>query len=310
MEIANIKDDNSYSKGENDVEKGDTMLNIDVSKTKEKNDEVNINNTELNNMDSQINSNELSKKPENKIKLNREVLKQSKLNSDKDFIENNKENKDRNNEDINEAIPGFGIRENFATKINKCFSDVAIMIITIIMFLFSFILLIFSVLDFLKKQLKKSSDYFLNDVKFLFLDILNVLCTLIYQLMNNYLKPKFSHRVVLMLIFPLIISTIIRCVLFKKKEDKMFTFIINIFQNILACLINCLTLFYFFIDAKKRRNAMHGIEEIINFSEMNAVDKNKKNEGLQLDIINDNKEKSSSSVKDDITNNNNNNEGN
>ena len=36
---------------------------------------------------------------------------------------------------------------------------------------------------------------------------------------------------------------------------------------------------------------MHGIEEIINFTELNANIKSKKDDGLQLDIIPSNKEK-------------------
>ena len=54
---------------------------------------------------------------------------------------------------------------------------------------------------------------------------------------------------------------------------------------------------------------MHGIEEIINFTELNANIKGKKEEGLQLDIISS-KEKPASLVEEEVDNpNNNNNEG-
>lgn len=84
----------------------------------------------------------------------------------------------------------------------------------------------------------------------------------------------------------------------------MFAAIINLGQNFFANLINCLTLFFFFIDSKKRKNAMHGIEEIINFTELNANVNSKKENGLQLDIMS-NKDKPTALVEEEENNNNN-----
>ena len=314
MEMTEIKDDNSFTKGVNEEEKGDTIIKIKLDKDKDKNDEKNINNTELNSIDTQNNYQDSSMKSDNKIKLNEDILKQSKISMDKELISNDKENVNNKNEDINEPIPAFGgIGHNIFTEINRCFNEISIMIITIILLLYSLTLLTFSILDFIKNmKSKRSKKYFMNKTLFFILDIINISSILIYHIFNYYLKPKLAHNIILLLIIPLVICSILRCLQFAKKNDNMFAIIINLCQNFFACLINGLTLFYFFIDAKKRKNAMHGIEEIINFTELNANVKTKKDEGLQLDIISyNNKEKSSTSAEEDNNNTNtSNNEGN
>ena len=303
MEITDIKDDNSLTKGVNEEEKGDTMMRIKLDKDKDKNDEININNTELNNMDTQNNYQDSSMKSDNKIKLNEDMIKQSKISTDKELISNDKENVNNKNEDRNEPIPAFGgMGDNISTKINRCFNEISIMIITIILLLYCLTLLTFSILDFIKRMnSKRRKKYFMNKTLFFILDIINISSILIYHIFNYYLKPKFAHSIILLLLIPLVICSILRCLQFAKKNDNMFAIIINLCQNLFACLINGLTLFYFFIDAKKRKNAMDGIMEIINFTELNANDKTKKDEGLQLDIIsynNNNKDKSSTSSED------------
>ena len=308
MEIADIKDDNSFSKGVNEEEKGDTIMNIKVDKNKDKPDDIdinNINNTEINNIDSHDNVKEPQKKADNKIKLNQEALKQSKINIDKELIKKHNENNESKNEYINEPIPAFGgIGANIFTKINRCFSDIVIMIITIVMLLFSLTLLTFNILDFIKKMKNtKSNNFFMNNILFLLFDIINISSILIYHIINHYLKPKFSHNIILLLLIPLVIMSIVRCLQYLKKNDNMFAIIINLCQNFFAILINSLTLFYFFIDAKKRKNAMHGIEEIINFTELNANVKIKKDEGLQLDIISNKDKPSNSNLVEEENNN-------
>ncbi len=305
MEITEIKDDNSFTKGVNEEEKGDTMMGIKLDKDKDKNDEKNINNTELNSIDTQNNYQDSSMKSDNKIKLNEDILKHSKISMDKELISNDKENVNNKNDDMNEPIPAVGgIGHNIFTEINRCFNEISIMIITIILLLYSFTLLTFSILDFIKNmKSKRSKKYFMNKTLFFILDIINISSILIYHIFNYYLKPKLAHNIILLLIIPLVICSILRCLQFAKKNDNMFAIIINLCQNFFACLINGLTLFYFFIDAKKRKNAMHGIEEIINFTELNANVKTKKDEGLQLDIISyNNKEKSSTSAEEDNNN--------
>ena len=177
------------------------------------------------------------------------------------------------------------------------------------MLLYSILLLVFSSLDFIKlmtKQTKK--NFFINITLFIIFDIINISSILIYHMMNYYLKPKLSHNTILLLCFLLIIVSVIRCLNYVKKNCSMFTLIINLCQNFLTNLINGLTLYFFFIDAKKRKSAMHGIEEIINFTELNANIKGKKEEGLQLDIISS-KEKPTGLVEEELDNPNNNNEG-
>ena len=303
MEVADIKDDNSFSKNVNEEEKGETIINIKLDKNKDKADDIdinNINNTEMNNIDSNNSEQVSHKKSDNKIKLNQEVLKQTKKSTDKVLIEKYNGNKANTNEDVNEPIPAFGgIGANIFTKINRCFSDIAIMVITILMLLFSLTVLTFSILDFIKKIRNSNTIFFMNNVLFLTFDVINISSILIYHIINRYLKPKFSHNIILLLIVPLVICSIVRCLQYLKKNDNMFSIIINLCQNIFACLINSLTLFYFFIDSKKRKSAMHGIEEIINFTELNANVKTKKDEGLQLDIINYNKDKPTNLVEEE-----------
>ena len=178
------------------------------------------------------------------------------------------------------------------------------MIITIVMLLFSLTLLTFNILDFIKKMKNtNSNNFFMNNILFLLFDIINISSILIYHIINHYLKPKFSHNIILLLLIPLVIMSIVRCLQYLKKNGNMFAIIINLCQNFFAILINSLTLFYFFIDAKKRKNAMHGIEEIINFTELNANVKIKKDEGLQLDIISNKDKPSNSNLVEEENNN-------
>ena len=281
------KDDNSFSKGAKEEEKGDTIVNFNVGKNQDKDKILQFNSIDINNGESQNNYQDSHLKTENKIRLNPDILKQSKIGTDKQLLEiNNKENNknDDKNEEVNDmAFGGYGA--NFFSKINRCFSDRAIMIITLIMLLFSILLLTFSILDFIKiMKYKENQNYFMNTILFFILDVINISSILFYHIMNYFLKPKLSHNIILIFILLLVIIAIIRCLQYAKKNEKMFAIIINLSQNFLANLINGLTLFFFLIDAKKRKNAMHGIEEIINFTELNANIKNKKEDGLQLDI--------------------------
>jgi hypothetical protein len=303
------KDDNSYAKGVNEEEKGDTLMNFKSNKLKDKNIEKEYANTDPNNQDSQNNYNDAHLKTDNKIKLNQELLKKSKMNIEKQSIDDNKDkniNGEKNEEgiDIPQAFGGFGGK--IFTKVNRCFSDRAIMFITIIMLLYSILLLAFSILDFIKKIKNKAKcNYFMNNILFLAFDIINITSIIIYHMMNYFLKPKLSHNILLLLICLLVIISIIRCLNYAKKNENMFALIINICQNCFTNLINGLTLYFFFVDAKRRKKDMHGIEEIINFTELNANVKTKKEEGLQLDIISSTKVKPTALVEEEVNSHNN-----
>lgn len=305
-EIREEKEDNSYAKGVNE-EKGDTLMKFKNVKKIEKNnnEEYNNNTSDANNPDNQQNYNESNLKTENKIKLNPNMLKQSKINSDNNLGEINKKLNDDKNDEAIESPPSFrGFGANTFTKINRCFSDRAIMIITITMLIFSILLLVFSILDFIKiMKYKTGNNYFMNTNLFLILDVINISSILIYHIMNYFLKPKLTHNIILLLIIILVIISIIRCLNYAKKRENMFAFVINICQNFFAILINGLTLYFFFIDAKKRKNDMHGIEEIINFTELNANVKNKKEDGLSLEIASSNKMKTGGLVEEEADNN-------
>ena len=313
-EIKEEKEDNSYAKGVvNEEEKGDTLMKFKNGKKIENNnkEEYNNNNTDPNNPDNQQNYNESNLKTENKIKLNPNILKQSKLNSDNNSGEINKKLDDDKNDEAIESPPSLrGFGANTFTKINRCFSDKAIMIITIIMIVFSILLLLFSILDFIKIMKHKTEGvYFMNTNLFLILDVINISSILIYHMMNYFLKPKLTHNIIFLLIILLVIVSIMRCLNYAKKSQNMFAFIINLCQNFFAILINGLTLFFFFIDSKKRKNDMHGIEEIINFTELNANVKTKKEDGLSLEIASSNKMKAGGLVEEETDHNKYNNAG-
>lgn len=306
------KEDNSYSKEIKSEEKGDTIMKFNTAKSNEKLSQKEYNLTDPNNADSQNNYNDSHLKTENKIKLNPEILKQSKMNIEKNLIEQNEKDKNNDkNEEVIDVPPGFGgIGGNFFTKINRCFSDKAIMVITTIMLLYSILFLGFSILDFIKSMRKKEkNNFFMNSTLFIIFDIINISSILIYHMMNYYLKPKLSHNIILLLCFLLVIVSVLRLLNYAKKNSSLFAILINLCQHFFTNIINGLTLYFFFLDTKKRKNAMHGIEEIINFTELNANIKGKKEEGLQLDIISS-KEKPASLVEEEVDNpNNNNNEG-
>ena len=296
------KDDNSFSKGAKEEEKGDTIMNFNIGKNQDKGKILQYNNTDINNVDNQNNFQDSHLKTENKIRLNQDILKQSKISTDKQLIDPNKINNNKNddkNEEVNDMTFG-GIGANFFSKINRCFSDRVIMIITVIMLLFSILLLTFSILDFIKMmKYRENKNYFMNNILFFIFDVINISSILFYHIMNYFLKPKLTHNIIILLILLFVIIGIIRCLQFVKKNDNMFAIIINLSQNFMANLINGLTLFFFFIDSKKRKNAMHGIEEIINFTELNANIKTKKEDGLQLDIESSSKEKPAALVEEE-----------
>ena len=288
------KDDNSYTKGVEE-EKGDTLMKFKTGKIIDKKNEAEYNTIDPNNSESQNNYQESHLKTDNKIKLNPDILKQSKLNTDKKLINQNKEEKNNNNSKVTEESIGENnlgeISSTFFIKINRFFTDKSIMIITIIMLLFSILLFLFSIFDLIKFNIKKNKNYFMNSLLFQIFDVINIISIIIYHMVNYFLKPKLSHNIVLLLIFLLVIFGFLRCLNFAKKNDNFFSVLTYLCQNCFAAIINGLTLFFFYIDSKKRKSAMHGIEEIINFTELNANIKSKKDDGLQLDIIPSNKEK-------------------
>ena len=283
----------------NEEEKGDTTMNFKVDKSKEKEDEEDYNNSELNNVGASQNAN---LKTENKIRLNPDALKQG---TDKDLIQDIKENsQEKHEEETVDTHSLKGMRGNLFTKIDRCFSDRIIMIISICMLLYSILLLMFSILDLIKRMKSKTNNnYYMNNILFFVLDVINISIILIYHMMNYFLKPKEAHNIILLLVILLFIFSLMRCMQYAKKNDGMFAIIIYLCQNFFANLVNGLTLFFFFIDSKKRKNAMHGIEEIINFTELNANTNSKKEDGLQLDIDN-NKVKPANLVEEEDNNNN------
>jgi hypothetical protein len=286
----------------NEEEKGDTTMNFKVDKSKEKEDEEDYNNSELNNVGASQNNN---LKTENKIRLNPDALKQSKIGTDKDLIQDIKENSEEKHEEETTEAPSFrGVRGHLFTKIDRCFSDRIIMIISLCMLLYSILLLMFSILDLIKiMKSKTNNNYYMNNIVFFVLDVVNISIILIYHMMNYFLKPKEVHNITLLLVILLFIFSLMRCMQYAKKNEGMTAVIIYLCQNFFANLVNGLTLFFFFIDSKKRKNAMHGIEEIINFTELNANANSKKENGLQLDIDN-NKVKPATLVEEEDNSNN------
>ena len=295
MQITDIKDDNSYSKGVNEEKKEETIMNFKMDKTKDKDDHIEYNNNELNNLDNH------SKQQQKKIKLNSEVLKQTKLSTDKELIDNNKKQNDtdnKNEEKNQDTVSTFGgIGGGLLTKINRCFSDRTVLIFIIIMLLYSISLLIFSILDFIKRmKYKKAKNLFINELLFFILDIINISIILMFHIMNYYLKTRIVHNFVLVLVSILVVISFIRCFNYAKKNVNLFAIIINLCEKFFSNLINGLTLLYFFNDVKLRKNKMHGIEEIINFSELN-VNAKKKDEDTDS-----NKQKPTAFVEEDDNN--------
>ena len=295
MQITDIKDDNSYSKGVNEEKKEETIMNFKMDKTKDKDDHIEYNNNELNNLDNH------SKQQQKKIKLNSEVLKQTKLSTDKELIDNNKKQNDtdnKNEEKNQDTVSTFGgIGGGLLTKINRCFSDRTVLIFIIIMLLYSISLLIFSILDFIKRmKYKKAKNLFINELLFFILDIINISIILMFHIMNYYLKTRIVHNFVLVLVSILVVISVIRCFNYAKKNVNLFAIIINLCEKFFSNLINGLTLLYFFNDLKLRKNKMHGIEEIINFSELN-VNAKKKDEDTDS-----NKQKPTAFVEEDDNN--------
>ena len=305
MQITDIKEDNSYSKGENEEKKEETIMNFKMDKTKGKDDHIDYNNNESKNVgsftkyqDSHLNQ------QQKKIKLNSEVLKQTKLSTDKELIDNNKRENNtsnKNEEKKEDSMSSFGgIGGGLLTKINRCFSDRTVLIFIIIMLLYSISLLIFSILDFIKRmKYKKAKNLFINELLFFILDIINISIILMFHILNYYLKIRIIHNFVLVLVSILLVISFIRCLNYAKKNDNLFAIIINLCEKFFSNLINGLTLLYFFNDLKIRKNKMHGIEEIINFSELN-VNANKKGEDSDS-----NKQKPTAFVEEEDDNNNN-----
>jgi len=262
------KDDKNDTK-ESEEEKGGTVVKIQDEKTIEKNDDSDINNNTVD-RNSEF-------KTEGKIKLNKNFINQSKL----DIVDKN---------DKLEESKG-----KLFTKIYRCFNGKVTLIISIIMIIYSLILMTFSIMDLVKYK-NNNKNLFKNKVLFLVFDIINLIMIITYHIINYRFKLNESHIIIYVLIILYIISSVIRYLQFVKKDINMFSILIYICNNIFALLIACLTLIYLLIDSKKRMKTMHGIEEIINFSEINQ--KINKVEGLQLDISS-NKDKPSTLVEEE-----------
>ena len=232
------------------------------------------NNSDMNNIDQtdshpSIPQNDDDHRKQNKIKLNQQALMKSSTDTTikKETLNNN------NNQGNITPQNLYNISRakvfNLTIKTKK--------IIIMILLVFSLMVLLFSLYDLLHNMVKggklKIDDYILTN-KFIFIcEILIITCTIMFQILNYFFKPKDAHMILIVHTLLFIVSSIIRALIFTSKKINVGYFCGNLFYAILLCNQECLTLYLLAKDEKKQKNALHNIEEIINFTEIKAASK-------------------------------------
>ena len=188
-----------------------------------------------------------------------------------------KKENEKNSTKLNESISTLS--ESIKKKnicfhiIEKCYSISLLKLLDILILIISILFLTVFSYDILKKRIKNKNNFYIlisqiiiGSIKFFFYFI-NILI----------LKTHYSNNILLLILHILIIIYIIPIILtFRKKNWKYliincsYWFILFVNSIISICVINC--------EIKRKKNVMHNIEEIINFTELNKQKKQNQNE--------------------------------
>lgn len=209
----------------------------------------------------------------NNVELNQTDIPSLKNNEEKKVNENN----GINNNNTLDKISSISTLSNFS-KNNKCFiffeslcTNSFKKCFNIFIFILSLILFLFNIINILKISVIEIK---IHDKKKHFIFFSEVLCTIFiigYFFINNCILSSYlmDHFIILIFHIIIVLYFFLELFLFLKKKEVYEGKLINLFFSILLCLIPFINLIIIKYEKKKNKVALHHIEEIINFTEIN-----------------------------------------
>ena len=267
IENNQINNNESYKQfdfqNENENEVNKNKLDTDMENTSD------MNNIDQTDSHPSIPQSEDEYKKQNKIKLNHQALVKSSTDSNiKKEITN-----------INNSVGNINPQNLYNVSRAKIFNMTikSKKLFTMMLLFLSLLIFLLSFFDFLKNLIKggklKINDYILTHKLVFTCEVLIINLIIIFQILNYFYKLKDIRLILIIHTLIFIISCIIRVMIFTSKKTSILSFSGNLLYAALMCNQECLTLYILATDEKKQKNALHNIEEIINFTELNAASK-------------------------------------
>lgn len=237
--------------------------------TKKKNDFISIENKGMNNLS-------LEKKEQSeRVKV----------------IGNNESSQNSKNMKENNDLITFDINENdfFHVKLKRYFSNKLKKIIVQIFLGLSLFLFIMSITDLVNKiknnkkiknennnTNKNFSCLMKNPFAYVF-ELLLIIIVICFFSINHFIfLIESSHIIIIVLILFIFILGIVNFSLIFSNNINLFAIINNFILNLLLVSVNTIFLLISMFDKQKKKNMLHNIDEIMNFSLRNEKIKNEK----------------------------------
>lgn len=265
----------NYNKEKNELEKEQSSI-IDISdnisainKKKDFENKISIN----------INS------ERNNVELNLTDIPSLNNNEEKKVNQNNR----INNNNIIDKKSSITTLSNISSN-NKCFNFFANLCsnsfkksLNILIFIFGLILFLFNILNILKISIIEIKIHDKKKYLIFFSEVLCIIFIIGYYFISNFILSSYLMNHFIILIFHIIIllTFFLELFLFLRKKEIHTSKFIQLFFSFLVLLIPFINLIIIKYETKKHKVALHNIEEIINFTEIN---KKKENNPFTINI--------------------------
>ena len=276
------------------------MENEENSEKEKKNNKHDVIESESNHDYEEKTTEDISEVKHQKIKLN-----EKKINSElsKEFQSRD----DINHVNTNEIIS----KQSYYDKINRYLKFRRKKIILIILLSIGSIFLIISSIDMKNSNqiVYDNKNLLINNI-FIFLpQIIYIFSLIIFQLLTVISKRKDNYKINFTCLIVICMMTIIRIILYVKKENKKVNLLINLLISFFLFMINLVILFITLRIIKRKKNERQNIEEIINITDIpqgttriKLSDKKDNQIAFNNSEIDNKIESNSSSNKDKISN--------
>ena len=239
-----------------------------------------------------------------KIKINEEKLKDSKeqtmeIKSDITTVPNQTvaDINNKNNNLMNSTFNFIDNNKNYYLRINRCLTSRIKKIILVIFLIISICFIFLSIFDIINsiKQTYffKENNFLMNNIFIFIFHIAYALSLLFFQGITFFLERKENVAFNIIAIIFISIIIIIRIALVIKNDDKNITMVLNFFCCFCLTFINLGIFLITLKILKKKKNVQQNIEEIINFTDLQATNikiNDKKDNQLILNNSGENKQ--------------------
>ena len=229
----------------------------------------------------------------NNVELNQTDIPSLKNNEEKKINEKS----EKNNNNILDKISSISTLSNFSRN-NKCFilfeslcSNSFKKCFNILIFILGLLLFLFNIINILKISVIEIKIHDKKKYIIFFSEVLLTIIIIGYYFINNIILSSYlmNHIIILILHIIIVFNFFLDLYLFLRKKEIYIVKFIHLFFSFLVWLIPFINLIILKYEKKKSKVALHNIEEIINFTEIN---KKKEINNLKINFDIDEKLKS------------------